>query len=96
MKKREAALLIVRTLGLCLFLNGCRYVFIIFENIMTASKIAMGDALLSHGSGLISAWVIEAIIFFLAGIYFLRGGNFVIDLLDYDKPKTPRIGEYAE
>lgn len=95
MKKREAGLLIVRTLGLCLFLNGCRYVFIIFESLMMTSKAAFGDTLLSQASGLISAWVIEAIIFFLAGIYFLRNGDFVIDLLDYEKPKIPKIGEHA-
>ena len=92
MKKNEAALLTVRILGLILCLNGCRYLFIIFENIMVASGHNEGKILLSKAVGLISGWIIQAIISFLAGLYLLRGGDFIINLLDYEKP--PRIGEY--
>ena len=81
MKKSEAASLTVRILGICFCLYGIYYLFSIFESVMLASTASVGQTLITQGAGLFLSWIIKAILSFLAGLYLLRDGDFVFNLL---------------
>ncbi|MDQ3847331.1 MAG: hypothetical protein M3261_00060 [Thermoproteota archaeon] len=93
MSKREVAWLIVRVIGVCLVLNACRYLFIVLENVMLASQAKNAETILSEASGLISGWLIEGIVSFIAGLYFLKNGCLLFQLLNYE-PNRGSLGEY--
>ena len=87
MTKREVAWLIVRFIGICLVLNACRYLFIVLENVMMASTANKGDVALSQGSGLISGWIVEAIVSLIVGLYLLKNGNLLFHLLNHESDR---------
>ena len=87
MDKRDVSWLIVRVLGLAFVINAGRYLFIIIENLMLASKADLGKTLLSQSSGLISGWVIEAVVYFIIGLFLLLDGKFLFEIINYDPEK---------
>ena len=90
MSKRDLAWLIVRLVGIGLLFNSLRYAFIVFENLLLASQTNNGKVLLSQGSGLITGWVIEAIIYGLLGLYFLLNGSLLHQLIVREPNKDVR------
>lgn len=81
MTKKDVAWLIVRITGVCFLWNAGSYMFIVLQNLLLATG-ANKESLLSEASGLISVWVIEAIISLLLGIYFLKNGKFLFELIN--------------
>ena len=85
MKKSEAAILIVRVLGLISCLNGIRYLINLFQNLIVATPYINSPDIKSAVSGLYLGMIIEIIIWFSLGVYLLRDGHIVFKLLDYEK-----------
>ena len=82
MTKKQLAWLIVRFIGVCSLFNSLRFAFIILENVMMTSKADMGKVLLEQGAGLIAGWFIEAIVYFIIGVYLLLNGKILFNLLN--------------
>lgn len=91
MSKREWAWLIVRIIGVGLLFNSLRYAFIVFENLLLVSQTDNGKILLSQSSGLITGWIIEAIVYGLLGLYFIFGGNLLHQLLVKEPDENNRM-----
>ncbi|HEY0427624.1 MAG TPA: hypothetical protein VGC76_07555 [Pyrinomonadaceae bacterium] len=81
MTKKDVAWLIVRIIGICFLWNAGSYLFIVFQNLLLAAG-ASKETLLSEASGLISVWVIEAVVSLILGIYFLKNGKFLFELIN--------------
>ena len=90
MNKREVCWLLVRIGGVCLCLNGFRYVLIVMENMLLVTTARNGELLLSQSSGLIGGWAIEAAISLIAGVYLIKGGDFLFRWLNYEPIESSR------
>ena len=82
MTKKQLAWLFVKVFGACSLFNSLRLAFIVFENVMMASNVSNGKALLSQGAGLILGWIIESIVYFIIGIYLLLNGRILFYLFN--------------
>jgi hypothetical protein len=80
--KKQVVWLLVRIAGVALLANGIRYFLIVLENIMMGMSVAKGQELLSAGSGLITGWIIEAVLFCAAGFYLLEDGRLLFRWLN--------------
>lgn len=80
MTKEELVWLLVRIIGLGFLINGFRYGFIVFENIMVMS--ASGPELQARGAGLLNAFILEGLICLIVGISLLKSGRILFGLLN--------------
>lgn len=91
MNKREMVWLLIRIAGVCLLVNTCRYVFIVLENLMMVEQVDLREKLLSQSSGLIKAWIIEAIISLIVGLYLLGDGRLLFQLLNSESHRETEM-----
>lgn len=75
MNKNQLCWLLVRIIGVLLVFNGVRYTLIVIENILAAPSGEAGQLLVSHSSGLLGGWCLQAVASFVAGVYLIKRGK---------------------
>lgn len=93
MTKRESTWLIVKVIGVCLLLYGAKGLFAVLESLLMVTKASNGDVLLTQNSGLISGWLIEAIVSLLAGFYLIKDGSILFEWLNHE-PEPESLKEH--
>lgn len=82
MNKKEFCWTLVRLIGVCMVLNGFRYVLIVIENVLNIPAGPAGQAMIANSAGLLGSWCVEALIFVGVGVYLLQRGELLFNCLN--------------